>query len=687
MVNLWVVHFVVFDCSFLALFSFLQPSHKIIHSLSWLGSLLVGQLLWEVELLLVGLGRELVEVGQQLVRLGQEELVGVGKQHVGLGQEELVGVGQQLVGLGQEGLVGLGQQHVGLGHDELVGVGQQLVGLGQEELVGIGQQIVRLGQEELVGMGQQIVRLGQEELVGVGQQHVGLGHDELVGVGQQLVGLGQDELVGMGQQIVRLGQEELVGVGVVQQHVGLGQDELVGVGQQLVGLGQEGLVRVGKQLVGLAQEELVGVGRQDVGHGQLLEEVGRQLVGRGQLLEEVGRQLVGCGQLLEEVGRQLVGRGQLLEEVGRQLVGRGQLLERQLVGRGQLLEEVGRQLLERGQQLVEVGRQLVGVGRQLQQLAVTGVLHRTCGGQMARFLCTWTHSLHFQLLPTCCMQHQTVRLHEIVSHAHHGETSWINVLVVHNLCSESWRKCDRGAVIYGTSGGGNEIITIPFVLPYSTASNVLWLSWPSRRSRCFALIEQFVTAWKWCNHLKKRVWSMYPVPLTFTPPMAPAGAPCIKISWNLFRGNMIIGGRKLPAAFMQQSAVVFFPRSADDALRTCLTPFVATTFPGCTTVVIPVSSQFQMLVALKLPLWRVSSNTSKNPFTAFSVKLLMQARLVAMGFLMVNAPLRCMNPRSQSFPANPCVVVKFMPYMLPFSEFICQPTHINGCDGIHPSLH
>ena len=144
---------------------------------------------------------------------------------------------------------------------------------------------------------------------------------------------------------------------------------------------------------------------------------------------------------------------------------------------------------------------------------------------------------------------------------------------------------------------------------------------------------------------------MYPVPLTFTPPMAPAGAPCIKISWNLFRGNMIIGGRKLPAAFMQQSAVVFFPRSADDALRTCLTPFVATTFPGCTTVLIPVSSQFQMLVALKLPFWRVSSNTSKNPFTAFSVKPLMRARLVAMGFLMVNAPLRCMNPRSQSFPA------------------------------------
>ena len=136
---------------------------------------------------------------------------------------------------------------------------------------------------------------------------------------------------------------------------------------------------------------------------------------------------------------------------------------------------------------------------------------------------------------------------------------------------------------------------------------------------------------------------MYLVPLALTPRFAPPGAPCIKTSWNRLWGNMSIRGTKFPAAFMRQSAIVFFPCSADDAVRTCLTPFVASTLPGLTTVLMPVSSQFHTLVTLKLPPFSsVSSNTCKNALTAFSVKPLIRARLVAMAFL---------KPLSQSFPA------------------------------------
>ena len=63
---------------------------------------------------------------------------------------------------------------------------------------------------------------------------------------------------------------------------------------------------------------------------------------------------------------------------------------------------------------------------------------------------------------------------------------------------------------------------------------------------------------------------------------------------------------------MQHRAVMFEPRSPDDILRTCRTPFVAMTFPTLATVVRPVSSQFQMECAVNSAVLSTPLESEKN---------------------------------------------------------------------------
>ena len=183
----------------------------------------------------------------------------------------------------------------------------------------------------------------------------------------------------------------------------------------------------------------------------------------------------------------------------------------------------------------------------------------------------------------------------------------MNLLVVNNLYPGTWRKCCREVVISGMCVGATKSLQfhwfnhtwllsmsygshspqvsvgvshwlITYLLPGSVATTL-----QREFGECILYLGYLLHQWHQQGHL------------------------CIKATWNRFRGNMIIWGRKLPAAFMQQRVGVFCPCSTD-ASRTCLTHFVAITFPGCTTVLTPVSSQFQMLVALKLPFLWVSSN-------------------------------------------------------------------------------
>ena len=57
-----------------------------------------------------------------------------------------------------------------------------------------------------------------------------------------------------------------------------------------------------------------------------------------------------------------------------------------------------------------------------------------------------------------------------------------------------------------------------------------------------------------------------------------------------------------------------------DTFRTCRVPVLHITFPGFETVVKPVSSQFQMRVALYSPVCRISLYSPKNPITASRLK-------------------------------------------------------------------
>ena len=83
--------------------------------------------------------------------------------------------------------------------------------------------------------------------------------------------------------------------------------------------------------------------------------------------------------------------------------------------------------------------------------------------------------------------------------------------------------------------------------------------------------------------------------------------------------KMNSGGIKFPAALIQYKAVTFLPCSPLVADLICLTPLV----PGSTTLLKPVSPQFQMFVTSKLPPVKVCWNFWKEPFTAAKLNPLM----------------------------------------------------------------
>ena len=83
-------------------------------------------------------------------------------------------------------------------------------------------------------------------------------------------------------------------------------------------------------------------------------------------------------------------------------------------------------------------------------------------------------------------------------------------------------------------------------------------------------------------------------PLGLAEPTQPGGPEEIKWDWKRFLGKTNIGGIVLPDALIATAKVTSVPFSPDVTDPTCFAPLLAITLSGHCTVVIPVSSVFQI---------------------------------------------------------------------------------------------
>ena len=95
-------------------------------------------------------------------------------------------------------------------------------------------------------------------------------------------------------------------------------------------------------------------------------------------------------------------------------------------------------------------------------------------------------------------------------------------------------------------------------------------------------------------------------------PRLPAGAPRNMWLANRTLGNMNAGGRAIPVALTQQHIVMFKPRSPDLIWPICLVPVLHKIFLELGTVLIPISSRFQILVGGMFELLRILLRLSKK---------------------------------------------------------------------------
>ena len=86
-------------------------------------------------------------------------------------------------------------------------------------------------------------------------------------------------------------------------------------------------------------------------------------------------------------------------------------------------------------------------------------------------------------------------------------------------------------------------------------------------------------------------------PLGVQTPIDPSGAPSVSDSTILFRGKINIGEIYVPTAFIMHRTMTVWPLSQLVIRPTKRAPFVAITFPGFCTVLMPVSSTFQIFKA------------------------------------------------------------------------------------------
>ena len=115
---------------------------------------------------------------------------------------------------------------------------------------------------------------------------------------------------------------------------------------------------------------------------------------------------------------------------------------------------------------------------------------------------------------------------------------------------------------------------------------------------------------------------------------------------------MKVGGICAPEEFTQHTPVTSWPRSADVTCPSCLTRLSPTTFGGLWTVVIFVSSMFQILPGWILYLVSTSLRLLKNIETLCRLKLVARPKLVASGFLIERLRLLFMKAVSQPLPAT-----------------------------------
>ena len=95
-------------------------------------------------------------------------------------------------------------------------------------------------------------------------------------------------------------------------------------------------------------------------------------------------------------------------------------------------------------------------------------------------------------------------------------------------------------------------------------------------------------------------------------PRLPAGAPRNMWLANQTLENMNAGGRAIPVALTQQHIVMFEPRFPDLIWPTCLVPVLHKICLELGTVLILVSSRFQILVGEMFVLLRILLTLSKE---------------------------------------------------------------------------
>ena len=155
--------------------------------------------------------------------------------------------------------------------------------------------------------------------------------------------------------------------------------------------------------------------------------------------------------------------------------------------------------------------------------------------------------------------------------------------------------------------------------------------------------------WKCFKYIMKSASCIHPVRLAV--PIQPVGPSRTKWGLKWTCGKMNIGGMVFPIAFPVPAIVTSVPRSAEVRAPTCFSPRLATILSGVWTVVIPVSSTFQMFCGGNLFLSRTLLRLSKNFATFTRLKLVALDRLVGCGRLIERVVFLFMNPENQSSPA------------------------------------
>src|SRR6218665_3528786 len=114
---------------------------------------------------------------------------------------------------------------------------------------------------------------------------------------------------------------------------------------------------------------------------------------------------------------------------------------------------------------------------------------------------------------------------------------------------------------------------------------------------------------------------------------------------------MNIGGKNAPTALIAHITVTVAPLSPLVTLPTVLCPLVAMIFPGRCTLVIPVSSMFEILDGVHGTSASSCLYTAKNCSTLGLLKATARDRFVPCGTRIARSGYLEKNPESQSFPA------------------------------------